>query len=1634
MATCVNRSAPEFIKLLQETNLKPDILAAKIGNWQTSTGRVTEFPSKNQVLTYAYKSNLSEKIVEESIEELKGYEQTKVGNTINRLFEVLSADLNRLSTASLKEIMDLFRNPTIGNEFKNLVDRLKDVKDKTNEGVDFQEKVRSIALTMYELEKVVGKINMRINETDFDSLGEKEALEYIARYNSFLSEWGEIVDELRGEFQGSRQTQQLFTQLKGEIDQAKKALAKPREGSLVSVISETLDPARKIIIEKLNKAVNEQKEKRDKALKKGDTVKAALHEKRIKELEEQFEKENVTDELILKTLQGDLGDANAASVLFESLINSSDLIIFSAKKKIKDAFSSVYNRVRSSEFNMQLELKPYLEKLQAARFSIYNFNKQLVQSVRRVNKDNEEYFTVELMNEFTGAHEQEIIDFDRKIRKAEEENNQEEVIRLRTEFAKWKRQYMHQEFKDEVYDRYEIWERDEAGQEAKRRRDEIFAKMNSLTRKTKDGTSISYSLSPEEEVLYESYLQELRLLGSLTDEYGNTKPKDSMDYKVAMAIQEYNKKTRDIYTWKERRGAFEVARKKQKEHLASLKEEDPSLDIDELLNEWDRNNTRVVIKPEFYVKRKKIIDEINEITKRIKEKADKDVAKNFTETWENIFQQLTGYRDQDGQPIGTNLTEEKIEKVKDLQTELEKLKEKVEGLSGLSKQEQNKLNGYYELDRLGITLTKEQYTEKKELQAKRKSLGLSKDEKDRFHNLVEQLQSLQTKKPTDYYVSKLNNVASHLGMDFTNESADKLLESPELMELLKDSSFNSWFQKNHIKVNRYNKRTQEVEKVWERLYVWNQVLPLDNEYYEKTTLEDGTVLMGKPSLKYYYRDIKDERTELKDLIALSQTEKLSPEQEERLKDLKEKEANNTLVSYRTEKIVGKTVNNKGQFLPKDVSDLDQTKPDWDKYINKDYQKLKENAAKPEDKRDEDDYAKFKIIEIYKKHYLEYQEGLPYAERMWYTLPSQRKTLRERIQNGEVGPKSLWKSFLERLNLQDKVSQDEEEANVQKTEEEKNILKADLFGNPLTDIPMKYTGIMSEDMVSLNIGKSITQYGLAAETKKELSKIESFMTALEYYLRNESKVKDLQSFKRKWKKVTDAFGGKKYEAEISPILKQGESTRLKAVRNMRDEYFKGIYKIGLFGGTRTAIDEWLDAYLLNPIYKLFSFSTLFTDFAGANTNSLVGNFFIAVESITGRNFNFKDFVVALSEFHSKVLIDLTKDISSELGKKSYYGQLFDLFDPNQEFWHSIGEKYDTPGWLNSGKYIKDIFVNPRQFGELQIAGTTLLAVLRATEVKTDKGETIRLSEAYEIGKDGILKLRDDVVNFTNEDFKNVKGTVERILRDTQGNYAKIDRTQAERHALGSIFFFMRKYVVPLFMDQWHTRRFNGYVGYSSGSSIEILNILKYGGEGIIDAIKAEKNVNAMGYIFAVPKGFKAGISTASQEQVRVAAKGLMIYTTALIIAAILSYWDDDDERKKSRKVEKRWSIWKIYFIMQLIKVKSEIEQYTVFAGRNEYIRLFQNPFMIVGKVSQVNRLLDYAAEMIIGDEEDLTYSDKGGYRKKMMRLYGTDNKALIAFYKIFGYQGGSLIPNFGEQDKRAAAAKLERTSKIIEGNK
>lgn len=1621
MASCINKSHPKFKELLAQTNLKEDILAAKITNWRETTGRESEddFPTKSQVLTYALKFNISEQLVEEAIEELEGFQKEGISKTVDNLFTVLSSNWNRLQQASLTDLRKLFNNPTIGNEFKFLLDRIKSIQEKTDEGSNFQQKVRAIALTIRELSATVSKIQDRVKDSDFKSLPPQESLQLLNKYMSFLNDWTEIIDQMQDDFKDSEQMSNMLGLLIGRIETTKKQITEPKKDSVLTMLVELLDPAMKRINDDYFKDIEKLEKSKAEAEAKGDDKAVKIIEKGIERRKEKYDKESINREVVEEIMDGKRGDAGFFNSVFETLTNSSDPILAAAKKKIKESYDYIKEKANTTDRKMQRELKPFLDALGSSRFNIYNFNRQFVQLVKRKDGETgEEYSTVSLMNQFTQEHEQDIADFQRKIDEALEKNDQEEVIKLRTEFAKWKNQYMNQEYTPEVYERYEVWERDEAGKKAKELRDEIFAKMNSLISKVKKGTTLSYTLSEEEEVEYQGYLDDLKRLSSLTDEYGNQKT--GMDLKIAKAIQEYNKKTKDIYVWKERKGAFEAARKKQIEYLKSLKQTDPTIDEEKLLKEWDDNNTRTVISPDFYLDRKKILEVLNAISAKIKEKSDKEVAEEFTKTWDKIFAQLVGYRDKDGQPIGIEMTEEKIKTIKDLSEQLERLKKRIERISGLTEDETALLT---RLENSRDFLSDKQEEQRKLLIDKREKLGLSKADQNTFYKAVEDLQNLQSKIPTDYYVATLNGFSSELGMDFDATTASKLLESPELDVFLRNDKFREWFEKNHIRVRRYNRAAKQSMEVWERVYVWNRIVPNDPKYYETTTLEDGTEIPGKPALKYYYRDVKDEFSELKELRELETPDRF---QQERLKVLEQKEKNNTLVSYKTQRIVGKTVNNKGEFLPKDIDSLDKTKDNWDKYINYEYLRLKENAEKPEGQRDEQDYAKYQVIEIYKKYYLDYQEGLPYNERMWYTLPGKSISFYERVRSGQF--KAIKKSIAEKLRLRDEVSQDEEEANVQQTEERKRIAKADLFGNVLTNIPMKFTRQMEEGEISFNIGKSIALYGFAAEYKKEFIKIEPFINGLADLLQK-TQVYDLNTVQKKWNRIVDATTGlTRYQKKFEPVKITGESQRLKSVKSLQEQYFRGIYKTGVFG-ERGAVSDIVDA-ITGKLFGLFAFSSLSFSFSAGFTNFATGNFQLIFESVSSRNFNLQDYIKAVGEFHSKVLVDMMKDVKNELGERSFYGQLFDLYDPSQTFFMKVGEKYDRPGWLNASLYIKDMFVNPMEYGEFQIASTALLAVLRNTKIQTDNGETISVIDAYELDKNGDIKIKDGI-SFSEKERNDIRETVRQILRDTQGNYAKIDKTEIERNVMGSILYFMRKYFVPLLMNAWHTRRFNMYSGYGSGYNTEVINVIEYGIRGIIEYGRNMNYTDPKDFMLVIPKGFAVGVSTASSMQHRKLIQAFSVMTVSLLFSIIVSTWDDDDDRTKPSELRK-WPYWKIVLFTQLIKQKSEVEQNTPLGGRNEAMKLLKNPLMIANKASQINDLIDYVFYEITNDKK-ARYQAKGGQKKKYEQLYGTDSKALITFFKIIGYQGGSIIPFTDmKKEKKAAAVKLENVSEIVEG--
>jgi len=1649
--SCVNKSSVEFQKLLEETHLKEDILAAKIAKWQDDIGTDDTFPTKEEVLTYASRFEITDAQREAAVKELEQFTSNpeSLYKKIDFLFKVIDNNWNRLKNASNLEIRKLFNNPHIGSEFEFMWKRLKQAHELEKEGVNFEQKIRSFALTIQELDAVVSKLKDRVRETDFNLMSDNEQLKEISKYVSFLQDWQSLLTEqdeegksLIDEFvdAGSIDILKVLYSLKSNVETTLAFLTNPREQSVIRRMITVLGFTSEGITKKYEESIKNLRAKRLNAHKRKNAVNVAIYDNRIKQIQERYDKENLSPEMIRKLLFGKLGDTNAASALLESKINSPDPIIFGVKKHLKDTLDAIFQKVKSIDFKMQKELKPFLEALNASRFNIYDFNKQLTQFVRAKDKDGNVFYTAELMNEFTGGWQQEIKDFLKEIEELIEEGDEEAVKEKQLEFAKWKRKYMYQEFKDKVYDRYELWH-DAIGKEAYDRRQIIFNKMNALNNKNKTGTSAGFELTAEEEVLYQSYLNELQQLSSLFDENGD--PKIDEEQKIAERISEYNRKTKDVYTWKEKKGSFEGKRRFYREYLEALKQTDPSVDIDIEMKEWDDKNTRTVISPEFYIERQRILDKINNLSKRIKEKGDKDVAESFIKGWETIFSQLKGYRDADGQPIGSELSEGKTEKVRDELVKMESLKTKLEGISGLSSDEWDILRKYKTLQKIGIGLTVDQRKEKKELEEKRKGLGLSKAEKEEFYDAVNELKDIQSRIPTEYYVNQLNLIAAPFAKVYDTVTADELLDDPELKVLLGSPAFKKWFEKNHIQVERYDSDKGKKVKRWERLYTWNRIVPNDPKYYETTTLQNGKVVQGKPTLKYYYRDIRDEVGELKKLREKSV---LDTEDQKRFDELEEKELNDELVSYKTEKIVGKTVDNRGRWLPKSVDALDDTQEYWDDYVNHEFLNLQKNASLPEGTRNEDDYNKYNIIEIYKKYSLEYQEGLPYYERIWYSLPALPKEFVERVlslkERGKAKEKlrDTWESLKEKINFRDKASQDEGTINPELAD--KNIVKADLFGNQLSDIVVRHAWKMDEKILSYNIGRGITQMGLSAESKKALIEEEPLVKALEIML-DRYGVKDLGTFKKVWNKIASNIPRvKKYEVAVKAITFKGNYTRLNTVRNLQDEYFKGIMYKGLFGGVRSEFGDYA-AMVLNGFKGVMAWAVLVGDWTGGVVNSFTGNTYALFKSVTGVTFTFTDYVKAFVEFHTLVLKDFAKDVNQPLGKRSFYSQLFDLFDPQQSFTKDLGGKYNNNGWLHTGQIIKQVFLNIREYGEIQIAATIMLATLRNVRVKDASGKLISLTDAYEIGADGEIALKPGI-NFSKEKFDAVKGNIRTVLEATQGNYAKTDKAEIEKWTLGSILFFMRKYLVPTFLDAWKIRRFNGYTGYGAGYNLVAIEVMKLGLQGISEKYKylrdqQDESTAKEKFMFGIKAttGAAAGFNSASREEWGRLAQTIAFYTSSLFFHLWMSSVDPDDDKTKYKKV-REWSWQKIYTMLLLLRIKSEVEQNTIIGGRNEAVKLVKNPLLLGSKLSQLNSLLDYMWATAVADSEkdkSAYYQDKGGWRERMIELYGTDSKALITFYMVIGFKGGGIqgINPATEGGKKKGANMLIRSASAQKRN-
>ena len=200
------------------------------------------------------------------------------------------------------------------------------------------------------------------------------------------------------------------------------------------------------------------------------------------------------------------------------------------------------------------------------------------------------------------------------------------------------------------------------------------------------------------------------------------------EYKTAIttAEREYQK-VRDLYTKGETTaGAVAEARKavfKAKQNFDA----------------WAKTNVRRSIDPEWYKERREILDAVSEIQDKYKEQFEEmniDM-RTSSEVWDEIFNILKGYRNADGVYVGTNIPQDLSKRIKELQLELQKIRE-----------------------------------------AYKKAKLVSKEDKEDLDELFAQLESIQKRQTTEYYKDAYNNA---LGQVRATVITDYMRLNPKLV-------------------------------------------------------------------------------------------------------------------------------------------------------------------------------------------------------------------------------------------------------------------------------------------------------------------------------------------------------------------------------------------------------------------------------------------------------------------------------------------------------------------------------------------------------------------------------------------------------------------------------------------------------------------------------------------------------------------------------------------------------------------------------------------------------------------------------------------------------------------------------------
>jgi uncharacterized protein YegP (UPF0339 family) len=1312
-------------------------------------------------------------------DDLAKVDDNLLNQTVNRFFSAVNNILSRTkNNQNYEDFVKTITNDTGSSmiqeiytnlkkaETLNLDTRVKKFKDELDKR---QKQVQSFVRASIQTDILTDKVFEKLNEISKMS-DTKEVIARTFYYDLALRNWGKIIDESINNLvdSGLKPSSSLFTKLtdiKTKIDQSNRLINKIYKkgvgGVLFDVMSDLAENVDTIFKEKIQLL-------KDKGASETEIKKTEAEYKRLK-----LDRATVDD-----YLSGMRGDVNILSAYAEAYASSPDPIISSLGVFFDNAYTEVDSIATTKSKNFYNDLQ---KKLKAAGISdkkITDLMKELVfkDEVLYRGKDGtvEKFEKLVFLNDFKG-YEAVVDKYQYDIEDAKIAGNLDEARRLSKEFRIFQKEYMHNTYVSEFYDKEKIYD-SELGQIAYERKINLLAEISDIDSRIFEDLTEDEAFELKKE-LWKDYQQ----LSSEYDVNGMKKQGDELE--LAKIEKQYREESRKFYEWSEIPGLFEFKLNEFKQDLLDKGLHPESAEYKDTFKEWLLKNTRVVIKPDFYESKKDIIEQIKSILTNSPKDAQTDL--DISSYWDEILDLTKGFKDDSNQIEATQLGPAKIKKIKDLQEKIDLAKSNLANYTGLTPSE---LSTFFELlrKRKARDITEEEIMVLDSLSAKKESNGLSPIQQEVLKELYSQLSDMQTKEASDYYLDTFNSLLSLKELpDFAKNVLDEnyvltnkniyLINDPFFRTNVIDSNpeLKKWFYDNHIQREVFDPIEKEKVPSFERLYVWNVSKPSSSEYYEKYNYENINPLTNTsqietiyidgsyriPNFSYYKKSVKKE--------------------------------------FRTKREVGETVDNRGNWLPRKLKNGAKD----DRFINREYEKLKKSS--PE---------KFQVLETIKKYLLEFQEGKARSSKLYLDVPRMRKLSSEVFTTKANNPLSKIKSGINSIKSQLLSSTDDFEFGLN-YDDTLNLVRADMFDEEISTIPVRGLYRIDTTEVSLNTPYSIVEYMYSLEHQQKLIEINPTVQALQKVVNDpENAIKDTSKI--------NAYNYVNNNVK-SFLNKKGKNLRAEAINSMIERELQGKTRIGLLS-QKSSAQKIIDGLQRQASFGMFAmniFPSAIKNFGGAFSN-------IMVEAGGGKYYNGKDLLKAAPKAF-KTAMDLSSNIY-KIGEKSIEYQLVEYFDPikgrvqerlGSEFGRSVGsDLIDSVLMFGEGRRRTNGFwTSPRKWLQNEATLNSFFALMNHTKVpQTINGQTnyIAYTDAWEKGPDGIIKLKEGISEdwaINGKEFKKVKNATQEVTNNLEGAYSTMDKTMLDRYAIWRLFSSLRRYFTRMFLNRFSSSRYSMRLG-------------------------------------------------------------------------------------------------------------------------------------------------------------------------------------------------------------------------------